>query len=81
MPVNIYRVTPEDQKNDQIAWLCDDVWMLRPQVEALSKWLEDQRALPPGKYVADVGFCWRRDAVVEAQFWSQTHCGACLTSA
>jgi hypothetical protein len=63
MPVNIYRVTPGDQENEKIAWLCDDEWLLRPQIEALSAWLEQSGAsLPPDEYVADVGFCWRRDA-------------------
>ena len=62
MPVSIYRVTSEGQKNDRVAWLCDDIWILRPQIEALSKWLKAPLALPAGKYVADVGFCWRRDA-------------------
>ena len=62
MPVNIYRVQPEGLKNDRVAWLCDDIWILRPQIEVLAKWLDEQPALPEGKYVADVGFCWRRDA-------------------
>ena len=63
MPVNIYRVTPDDEKNESIAWLCDDEWLLRPQIEVLSTWLAQTAAtLPPAEYVADVGFCWRRDA-------------------
>jgi hypothetical protein len=63
MPVNIYQVTPADQKNEAIAWLCDGEWLLWPQIEALSVWLEQSSAaLPPAEYVADVGFCWRRDA-------------------
>jgi hypothetical protein len=63
MPVNIYRVTPDGQENEEIAWLCDDVWLLWPQIEALSAWLEHSTGtLQPAEYVADVGFCWRRDA-------------------
>jgi hypothetical protein len=63
MPVNIYRVTPDNQENEEIAWLCDDEWLLWPQVEALAKWLQERSAgLPQGEYVADIGFCWRRDA-------------------
>jgi hypothetical protein len=63
MPVNIYRVTPEGQKNEPVAWLCDDEWKLTPQSEALSAWLStDAAKLEPGKYVANIGFSWRRDA-------------------
>jgi hypothetical protein len=63
MPVNIYRVTPEGQKNESLAWLCDGEWLLSPQIDALSAWLEQTGAtLPVAEYVADVGFCWRRRA-------------------
>lgn len=63
MPVNIYRVMPEGQKNEPIAWLCDDEWLLTPQSEALSAWLSiDATNLAPGRYVANIGFHWRRDA-------------------
>jgi hypothetical protein len=64
MPVNIYRLTPDDQENEEVAWLCDDVWLIRPQIEALSTWLEQSSAtLQPADYIADVGFQWRRDAL------------------
>jgi hypothetical protein len=64
MPVNIYRVTPEGQKNEHVAWLCDDEWTLTPQSEALTSWLQTEGAkLAPDKYVADIGFSWRRDAM------------------
>ena len=63
MPINIYRVTTDDKPNDNIAWLCDGEWLLCPQVDALADWLEKNVAgLPGGEYVADIGFCWRRDA-------------------
>jgi hypothetical protein len=63
MPVNIYRVTPEGQKNERVAWLCDDEWKLTPQSEALATWLQAEGCrLEPGRYVADIGFSWRRDA-------------------
>jgi hypothetical protein len=63
MPVNIYRVVPDDQENEPIAWLCDDDWLLRAQVEALAGWLEQFGSrLPPAEYVADIGFCWCRGA-------------------
>jgi hypothetical protein len=63
MPVNIYRVTPEGQKNESIAWLCDDNWRLPDQAEALEAWLAaNHAALKPNKYVADIGFTMREDA-------------------
>src|SRR5690349_17114748 len=63
MPVNIYRVTPEGQKNERVAWLCDDEWKLTPQSEALAAWLQGEGSrLEPARYVADIGFSWRRDA-------------------
>jgi len=63
MPVNIYRVTPEGQENERIAWLCDDNWRLPDQAEALEAWLLAHRAtLKPDVYVADIGFTPREDA-------------------
>jgi hypothetical protein len=63
MPVNIYRVTPEGQKNERVAWLCDDEWKLTPQSVALAAWLQAEGSrLEPDRYVADIGFSWRRDA-------------------
>lgn len=64
MPVNIYRVTPEGQENEHIAWLCDDNWKLPDQAEALAAWLKEHRAtLKPDEYVADIGFTPRADAL------------------
>ncbi|QDV34140.1 hypothetical protein [Tautonia plasticadhaerens] len=64
MPVNIYRVTPEGQKNEPIAWLCDDDWRLLEQSEELEAWLAEQGpTLKPAHYVADIGFAPRRDAM------------------
>jgi len=63
MPVNIYRIVSDNEKSEQIAYLCDDEWELCPQIDALSEWMEKTGAtLQPAEYVADVGFCWRRDA-------------------
>jgi hypothetical protein len=63
MPVNIYRVTPEGQKNERIARLCDDNWRLPDQAEALEAWLaENHASLKPDEYVADIGFTIREDA-------------------
>lgn len=63
MPVNIYRVTPEGQKSERVAWLCGDEWRLTPQSEALSAWLRAEGTkLEPARYVADIGFSSRPDA-------------------
>jgi hypothetical protein len=63
MPVNIYKVTPEGQTNERIAWLCDDNWRLPDQAEALEAWLTENSAiLKPDEYVADIGFAPREDA-------------------
>ena len=63
MPVNIYRVAPEGEENERIAWLCDGEWRLTPQSEALSEWLQGEGAkLKPDRYVANISFSWRRDA-------------------
>lgn len=63
MPVNIYRSTSDKLENEKIAWLCNGEWELAPQIEGLSKWLEQTDAvLMPAEYIADVGFCWRRNA-------------------
>lgn len=63
MPVSIYRVTPKGQKNERLAWLCDDNWRLPDQAEALEAWLVEHRAtLRPDIYVADIGFAPREDA-------------------
>jgi hypothetical protein len=63
MPVNIYRVTPEGQENQCIAWLCEGNWRLPDQAEALEAWLVEHHAtLKPDDYIADIGFTLREDA-------------------
>lgn len=63
MPINLYRVTPANEPRERIAWLCDDEWRLSHQVDALSEWLAATAgSLLEGEYVADIGFCWRRNA-------------------
>ena len=63
MPTSIYRVTPEGEANQDVAWLADNEWLLPPQVEVLQAWiLESGSQLQRAYYVADIGFCWRRDA-------------------
>jgi hypothetical protein len=61
MPINIYR--DNTSEHDKIAWLCDGGWDLAEQVDTLTFWLEENgKNLLTGSYVADIGFCWRRDA-------------------
>ena len=64
MPVFIYQKFQEDGRDiEDLARLCDEVWELGPQVDALQEWLsESGRALPLVEYVANIYFKWRRDA-------------------
>ena len=60
MPINIYI---QDDSWERVAWLCDDNWRLPDQVEALEMWLDENRtAMKSGRYIADIGFCVRKDA-------------------
>jgi hypothetical protein len=62
MPVNIYSENTSDCEG-QIAILCQDNWDLASQFSALNTWLAvDGKHLVAGSYVADVGFCWRKEA-------------------
>ena len=46
-----------------IADLCEDNWRLPDQSAALVAWVEEHGAtLPPGEYLADIGFSPRADA-------------------
>ncbi|MEM8929682.1 MAG: hypothetical protein AAGE94_00815 [Acidobacteriota bacterium] len=63
MPIKIYRVTPDGEQNQEVAWLCDDGWLLGDQVAELTRWVREVGStLPPDEYVADIGFCWRQSA-------------------
>ena len=63
MPLRIYQITPGDQDNASIARLCDDEYLLWAQMDALAEWLGQSGAeLPPAEYVANIAFCWRRNA-------------------
>lgn len=44
MPVNIYRVTPDEEENEPIAWLCDGERKLAPQIDARSGSSKSARA-------------------------------------
>jgi len=61
MPTKIF---PKNARNQEVAWLSgDDDWSLPHQVEMLTLWLRAHAAtLPSGEYVADIGFCSRKDA-------------------
>lgn len=64
MPVNIYRVIPEGQESERIAWLCDGNWRLSDQAEVLKAWLENHgTTLKPDRYIADIGFAPRENAL------------------
>jgi len=59
MPINIYH----ENDSKEVTWLCNDIWDLPTQVTKLEKWLlKEGKALPKGKYIADIGFQTRKDA-------------------
>jgi hypothetical protein len=61
MPICIYNEESDDR--DKIGKLCDDEWELPGQIYELEEWLKvNQKLLPKGRYVADVGFRLRKDA-------------------
>ena len=54
---------PQGEDSISIAVLGDDEWSLPSQIGLLDAWIDaNAGGLPEGEYVADVGFCWRRDA-------------------
>jgi hypothetical protein len=60
MPIIIY---PEDHSVDEIAMLCDGVWSLTKQLDALDQWLSQNKNILSGnKMIADIGFSLREDA-------------------
>ena len=49
----------------EVAWLCEDDWLLSVQVEALRNWLDQvSESLSHGEYVADIGYSTQEDMVV-----------------
>ena len=59
MPINIYI----EETGENLDRLCDDVWELPNQIDALETWLEKKgKNLNPSNYVADIGFDIRKNA-------------------
>ena len=59
MPINIYI----EDTGEKLDWLCDGIWDLPNQIDALENWLDKNgKKLIPNKYVADIGFDIRKDA-------------------
>ena len=59
MPISIY--IRESFQNIDI--LCDEIWDLPSQLDALETWLDNiGMHLEPNDYVADIGFSMRADA-------------------
>jgi len=55
MPTSI-RVQLNGKYKD-VAWLCDGIWELPAQINALEKWLEvNKGTLDKGRYAADIGY-------------------------
>jgi hypothetical protein len=61
MPVNLIDCT--DSKEKDLGGLCEDKWEIPEQIEALEKWLKDNKdKIKPGKFIADIGYCPREGA-------------------
>lgn len=62
MPITIHRHGTDS--NTRIAWLCDDDWELPKQIEALEKWLlENRSTLTKDSYAVDIGYAPREGAL------------------
>lgn len=59
MPIHIYRL---DERRTPIASICTETWRLPEQIDALQKWVNRKRKKESLGCVADIGFCWRKDA-------------------
>lgn len=60
MPINIYI----EETGERLEWLCDENWDLPTQIDALETWMMNKgENLEPSKYVADIGFDIRKDAI------------------
>ncbi len=65
MPINLIDKTNsnEGEKGVDLGGLCEGKWEMPEQIEALEKWLKDNKnKLKPGKYIADIGYSPREGA-------------------
>ena len=65
MPINLidYSSAKEGERGKSLGDLCDDEWELPTQIEALERWLvQNKNKLPRGSYIADIGFSPRTGA-------------------
>ena len=59
MPINIYI----QETFEKVDWLCDEIWDLPTQIDALETWLDKKgKDLEPNKYIAYIGFEIRKYA-------------------
>ncbi len=66
MPINLidYTNSEEGQKGKSLGGICKGEWEMPKQVEALEVWLKEKgQKLPPGDYLADIGFSPRKGAL------------------
>lgn len=67
MPIWIMRKNPSDEEeeydDEDIAFLCENEWLLGVQVDRFEEWLLAHASdLEPGVYDVNIGFKWRRSA-------------------
>ena len=59
MPILIFN----NDTGDDVDFLCRDEWNLPIQVDELQKWVRNSvNIIEHGNYIADIGFCWRRNS-------------------
>lgn len=66
MPINLidYSHSEIGEHGKALDGLCENEWEMPAQVEALEKWLKENRLkLPKGRYIADIGFSPRKGAL------------------
>ena len=66
MPINLIDHTnsEEGDKGVDLGGLCEGKWEMPEQIEALEKWLKENKdKLKPGKYIADLGYSPREGAL------------------
>jgi len=66
MPINLldYSDVKEGEKGITLEHLCEDVWEMPEQIEALETWLKQNKGkLKKGNYAADIGYSPREGAL------------------